>query len=105
MKINISTLVFSCSQINDDYTMSWLKIVLVVLVMRVAIEPREREEKERSFRVVHARLPLGHRKKNASGKREKPEKKRRRRRRNFFSFLLFTPGRTTIVMLTEKRIE
>ena len=83
MKINISTLVFSCSQINDDYTMSWLKIVLVVLVMRVAIQPREKQrerergrEKERSFRVVHARLPLGHRKKMRVERERKAREKK-----------------------------
>ena len=42
---------------NDDYTMSWLKIVLVVLVMRVAIEPREKErEREREREEKEGRI-------------------------------------------------
>lgn len=36
---------------------------------------RERGEKERSFRVVHARLPLGHRKKSEWKERNAREKK------------------------------
>ena len=40
-------------------------------------ERREKRKKEGSFRVVHARLPLGHRKKmRVEREREKPEKRK-----------------------------
>jgi len=56
--------------------------MLVVVVMRVPIEPGERErereaerQKKRSFGVVHAGSLLGHSKKNANRKRKAVAKK------------------------------
>jgi hypothetical protein len=81
--------------------------MLVVVVMRVPIEPGERErereaerQKKRSFGVVHAGSLLGHSKKKTRIEREKQWQ-----RKNLFSLLFFTPGRTTMAMLTEQRVE
>jgi len=68
----------------------------------MSIKQREREaerQKKRSFRAVHARLLLGH------SKKKLVEREKQGRRKNLFSPLFFTPGRTTIEMLVEQRVE